>query len=98
MYVSMMFDWSDEKDTHLRKDRGIGFQDIVYHIGKGDVLLIVDHPNEEKYPNQKIIYVQVDDYVYMVPYVESNDVKFLKTIIPSRKQTKRILKGKEDET
>ena len=93
-----MFDWSDEKDAQLRKDRGIGFQDIVYHIGKGDVLLIADHPNPDKYPNQKIMYVRVDDYVYFVPYVESKDIKFLKTIIPSRKQTKRLLKGNGDET
>ncbi len=93
-----MFDWSDEKDARLRKDRGIGFQDIVYHIGQGDALLIADHPNSDTYPDQKIIYIQVGDCVYMVPYVESDGVIFLKTIISSRKQTKQLLKGKEDES
>ncbi len=93
-----MFEWSDVKDAQLRKDRGIGFQDIVYHIGQGDALLIADHPNRDKYPNQKIMYVRVDNYVYFVPYVESKNITFLKTIIPSRKQTKRLLKGSGDET
>ena len=86
-----MFDWSDEKDTVLRKQRGIGFQEIVFHIERGDVLLVVNHTNKEKYPNQKIMYVRVEDYVYLVPYVESNGKRFLKTIIPSRKATKRFL-------
>ncbi len=87
-----MFDWSDEKDAILRKERGISFQDIVFHIERGDVLAIADHPNPEKYPNQKILYIQINDYVYLVPYVASNETKFLKTIIPSRKATQRFLK------
>jgi len=86
-----MFDWSDEKDAALRKERGIGFQDVVFHIEQGDVLAIVDHPNTEKYPNQKIIYIRIEDYVYLVPFVESEEGRFLKTIIPSRKATKRYL-------
>ena len=84
-----MFDWSDEKDAALRKERGIGFQDVVFHIEQGDVLAIVDHPNTEKYPNQKIIYIRIEDYVYLVPFVESEEGRFLKTIIPSRKATTR---------
>ncbi len=88
-----MYDWSDEKDAKLRNERGIGFQDIIFHIEKGDVLLVADHPNKINYPNQKIMYVQVDDYVYIVPYIDSEKKKYLKTIIPSRKQTKRFKKG-----
>lgn len=89
-----MFDWSDEKDVTLRAERGIGFQDVVLHIEKGDTLLIVDHPTPEKYPNQRIIYVRIGGYVYLVPFVESEEGWFLKTIIPSRKATKLFL---EDE-
>jgi hypothetical protein len=88
-----MFEWSDEKDLLLKKERGIGFQDILYHVQRGDLLLVAEHPNKEKYPAQRILYVRVDDYVYLVPYVESGDIKFLKTIIPSRQATKRLLKG-----
>lgn len=90
-----MFDWSDEKDVILRKERGIGFQDVVFHIEKGEVLAVLDHPNKAAYPNQKIIYVRIEDYVYMVPFVETGEKKFLKTIIPSRKATRKYLE--EDE-
>jgi len=86
-----MFDWSDEKDQILRKERGIGFQDIVFHLDRGDLIAIAEHPNTEKYPNQMIMYVQVESYIYMVPYIQSGDLKFLKTIIPSRKATRKFL-------
>ena len=86
-----MFDWSDEKDAQLRKERGIGFQEIIFHIERGDVLAVTDHPDKEKYPAQKIIYVRIEDYAYMVPYVEWEEGRFLKTIILSRKATKKLL-------
>jgi len=92
-----MFEWSNEKDQWLRKHRGIGFQEILYHVQAGDVLLVGEHPNKSKYPDQKILYIRVDDYIYMVPYVESKSTKFLKTIIPSRKATKELLKENNDE-
>jgi uncharacterized DUF497 family protein len=87
-----MFDWSDEKDAKLRMERGVGFQDVVFHIEQGDVLAVAAHPNQEKYPNQQIMYVRIGDYVYLVPYVRVEGKTFLKTIIPSRKATKRYLK------
>ena len=93
-----MFDWSDEKNAQLRQERGIGFQEIIFHIEQGDVLAVSEHPNKEKFLEQKIIYVRIEDYVYMVPFVESEEGKFLKTIIPSRKATKKLLGGKSDET
>lgn len=90
-----MFDWSDEKDEELRRARGVGFEDVLFHLQAGDLLLTAFHPNQEKYPNQKIMYIRIDDYVYMVPFISEGRVKFLKTIIPSRKATKELL-GKED--
>lgn len=90
-----MFDWSDEKDALLRIVRGIGFQEVVFHIEKGDVLAILDHPNKEAYPDQKIIYVRIENYVYMVPFVDAGKMKFLKTIIPSRKATRKYLEEEE---
>jgi hypothetical protein len=90
-----MFDWSDEKDLLLRRERGIGFQDVVFHIERGDIVAIGKHPNPEKYPDQKIIFVRIEDYVYMVPFVEAEGELFLKTIIPSRKATKKYLEEKQ---
>ena len=92
-----MYDWSEEKDRQLREDRGIGFEDIIFHIQEGDVLLTAVHPNRKKHPNQKVLYVRVDEYVYMVPFVENEDKKFLKTIIPSRRATKKLIRRKENE-
>jgi len=89
-----MFDWSDKKDAALLIERGIGFQDVVFHIEQGDVLAVTKHPNKEKYPNQHIFFIRIDDYVYMVPFLKSDTCWFLKTIIPSRKATKKFLEKK----
>tara|TARA_Y100001934_G_scaffold257317_1_gene326348 strand:+ start:126 stop:410 length:285 start_codon:yes stop_codon:yes gene_type:complete len=92
-----VFDWSDEKDAKLRQERGVGFQEVVFHIDRGDVLEVAEHPNQKKYPGQKILFVRIDDYVYLVPCVEEAGKTFLKTIIPSRIATRRLLKGEDDE-
>ena len=84
------FTWDDAKNAKLRADRGIGFEDIVFHIERGDLLDILDHPNPNRYAGQRIFVVQRDDYVYLVPYVEDEDTVFLKTIIPSRKATNSV--------
>ncbi|MGQ0542216.1 MAG: BrnT family toxin [Blastocatellia bacterium] len=88
--------WNPEKNDLLRKSRGISFEDIVFHIEAGDAVDIFAHPNQSKYPGQQIIVVCVEDYVYLVPFVENDDEIFLKTIIPSSKATKKYL-GDENE-
>ena len=62
----------------------------------GDIPDTVDHPNQKRYPNQQIYIVTIEDYVYLVPFVETDEEVFLKTIIPSRKATKRY-KGEANE-
>lgn len=61
------------------------------HIAIGDVLDIVEYPNPEKYKGQRIFIVKMRDYAWLVPFVESEDEIFLKTIIPSRKATRKYL-------
>lgn len=85
------FDWNDEKNLFLEKTRGIGFADVVLHVHNGDVLDIIRHPNRERYRNQKVIVLNVDGYVYLVPYAKEKGTRFLKTIIPSRKATREYL-------
>ena len=85
------FDWDDEKNALLEKTRGVGFEDVVFHIENGDILDIIRHPNASRYPNQRIIVLNVEGYVYLVPYVERKGTRFLKTIIPSRKATREYL-------
>jgi hypothetical protein len=53
-----------------------------------------DNPNQKKYPGQKLYVIEIDRYAYIVPFVESEDSIFLKTIIPSRKATKKYLRKK----
>lgn len=83
------FAWNDDKNTILKQERGVSFEDVVLHLEAGDVLAVFDHPNQARYPGQKIYAVSIEDYVYLIPFVESEHEVFLKTIIPSRKATKQ---------
>jgi hypothetical protein len=87
------FSWNSEKNALLKAGRQISFEEIVLYIGMGFLLDVLEHPNQEKYKGQKVFVVQVDDYVFLVPFIETEDKIFLKTIIPSRKATKKYLKG-----
>jgi uncharacterized DUF497 family protein len=89
MNSAKIYNWNSDKNQLLIKERGISFERIVFEIGSGNELDVLEHPNQEKYPGQRISMVQVDDYVYAVPYVETDTEIFLKTIIPSRKATKQ---------
>ena len=90
------FAWNSEKNERLRQERGITFEDIILNIQLGNEVDIFDHPNQERYPGQKISVVLVESYAYLVPFVESEEEIFLKTIIPSRKATKQYM-GDRDE-
>ncbi len=83
--------WNEEKNQRLKSERGVSFEEIIVHIAIGDVLDIVEHPNPEKYKGQRIFIVKMRDYAWLVPFVESEDKIFLKTIIPSRKATRKYL-------
>lgn len=89
------FVWDEEKNQLLKRRRGISFEEVIFHLEDGDLLARMDHPNHQKYGHQQIFVVQIDDYVYLVPFVEDYEKYFLKTIIPSRKMTRNYLKKKE---
>ncbi|UCH96898.1 MAG: toxin [Candidatus Aminicenantes bacterium] len=79
------FDWNEKKNKWLKKERGISFERILEALDQGNLLADIDHPDQKKYPHQKIMYVWAHDYVYAVPYIQTKEVIFLKTIYPSRK-------------
>jgi uncharacterized DUF497 family protein len=81
--------WNAEKNEILKAERGVSFEEVVFHMQAGDLLDTFDHPNQKRYPGQKIHAVAIEEYVYLVPFVETEDEVFLKTIIPSRVATKR---------
>ena len=91
------FRWSPEKNDTLRADRGVSFESIVVAIESEGLLDVLAHPNQARYPRQRVLVVAYDSYAYLVPFVEEADYFFLKTIIPSRKATRDYLNlGEED--
>jgi hypothetical protein len=87
-----LFRWAVEKNELLKEARGVAFESIVVAIELGGLLDILEHPNKAKYPNQRVLVVSFDGYVYLVPFVEEAEYFFLKTVIPSRKATRDYLK------
>ena len=87
------YDWSDAKNNWLRQERGITFEDVVFHLAHGGLLDTIEHPNPQQYRGQRILIVNVEGYAWLVPFVEGDAVIFLKTTIPSRKMTKQYLRG-----
>ena len=85
------FRWNEEKNSKLKEERSVSFEDVVNAINNGDLLDVIEHYNKNKYPNQLIFIVKLRNYVYIIPFVENETDIFLKTIIPSRKMKKKYL-------
>ena len=84
--------WNAEKSLSLKTERGVSFEDVLSAISPGALIAVMDHPNWAKYRHQKMLVV-ARDYAYLVPYVESENEIFLKSIMPSRKATRDFLSG-----
>ena len=89
----MIFDWSQEKNLQLIRERGVSFEAVVASLEEGHLLAVI--PGQGKYRHQKQLLVRVGQYVYVVPCIEDGKRVFLKTVIPSRKMTKKFLRGGE---
>lgn len=85
--------WNADKNKQLRAERRIDFDTVALAINQGRVLDIVEHPNQEKYPSQKLFVLVINQYVYLFPFIEDENSIFLKTIIPSCKMKKKYLGG-----
>ncbi len=83
--------WDDDKNALLKKNRDICFEDVAYAVENGFLLDNLRHPNKEKYPEQQMLVIEIDSYAFLIPYIENDTEIFLKTIIPSRKATKKYL-------
>jgi uncharacterized DUF497 family protein len=89
------FAWDEDKNNLLKETRNISFEEIVLSLSNIKLLEVVEHPNKQKYPGQRIFIVEVSDYAYVVPFVEDEEKYFLKTIYPSREATKKYLNKEE---
>lgn len=93
--IAMRYEWNPEINEELKRERNISFEQIVFHLSQGDIWKTADHPDQKKYPGQKIYFVIVEEYIYLVPFIIEKEYYFLKTIIPSRKATKDYNEGGE---
>lgn len=86
----MIINWNEEKNKKLKEERAVGFEDIEKALEAGEYI-IIDHPNQQDYSHQQMYVVALNDYVYMIPFVDNDEKgeRFLKTIIPSRKMKKQ---------
>jgi uncharacterized DUF497 family protein len=91
----MRYEWDPQKNEWLKAERNISFEKILFHLARGDVWKLADHLDQETYPGQRIYFVIVEEYVYLVPHIVEKDYIFLKTIIPRRKATRAYKKEQE---
>ncbi len=90
------FAWNSEKNAQLIEERGVSFERVVYHMERNEILDVIKHPNSSKYPNQRMFILNIGNYAYLVPFVETETEFFLKTIIPSRKATRKYLEDNDE--
>lgn len=90
------FSWNTEKNAKLKAERGVSFEEVVFYIGHGHLLDVVEHPNQEKYKGQRIFIIEINEYAYLVPFVETDKEIFLQTVIPGRKATRKYLRGNKN--
>ncbi len=84
--------WNPAKNEQLKRERGIAFETIAAYLAQGRVLAVTAHANPARYPHQRMLVCEINDYIYLVPFVESATDMFLQTIIPSRKATRAWLR------
>ncbi len=92
----MKYEWNPEKNEWLKKERNISFEQVIFHLSHGDLWKTADHPDQKMYTGQKVYFVAIENYIYLVPYITGKGYIFLKTIIPSRKATRAYRKEQED--
>jgi hypothetical protein len=81
--------WNFEKAEELRNNavRGnVSFEDCVVALEGGKLLDVAPNPSNN-HASQKMFVLNINNYAYCVPFVESVTEIFLKTVFPSRKYT-----------
>ena len=85
------------KAKALKTDKtrnNVGFEDCLIAIEDNRVLDDIPHPLQK---HQRLFILEIGDYAYVVPYVESDNEIILKTLYPSRKHTAIYLKDLDNE-
>lgn len=82
----MSIRWDPLKNDCLKRTRGVSFEEIV----RAAFVATIEHPKRE---HQKFLLFEINDYIWVVPYVRNGDEIFLKTAFPSRVYTKKWIRG-----
>jgi uncharacterized DUF497 family protein len=90
----MEFMFDADKNLKLQQERHVTFEQVIEAILDDKVLLDTAHPNQAKYPHQRLMVVELNQYTYAVPYLIDGDGFVLKTIYPDRRY-KKLLKEKK---
>ena len=88
--TNTVFTWNEEKNEILKTERNISFEDILIALQDGNLLEVIPNPSRN-HPEQNCFVVNINNYAYIVPYVETKEGIFLKTIYPSRKYNKLLI-------
>ncbi len=90
---TISYRFSPEKNKQLIAERQISFEEIIVALHNNQLIDVIRHPNQQKYPNQQVFVVEVKNYIYLVPFVlEQDNSVFLKTVFASRKAVKQYWK------
>jgi uncharacterized DUF497 family protein len=91
MSNKLIYSFDGQKNAWLTKTRGVSFEEVIAILQNQGAVEVIQHPNTKKYPRQKMYVIELNEYIYLVPFVEENETIFLKTIFPNRKATKKYL-------
>ena len=86
-----IFNWNREKNIWLNENRDVSLEDILFYIDHDSLVDDIINPNQDKYPNQRIMVLNIKNYIHLIPYIDTENERYLKTIIPSRKATEKYL-------
>jgi uncharacterized DUF497 family protein len=89
------FVWDEEKNRTLKEERGVSFEMVLQAIENGRLLDVLEHPNKQRYGGQRLYAVEIDRYIWIVPFEDKGEKRIMKTIFPSRRYTRMYL-GRED--
>ena len=78
--------WNLLKSERLKRTRGASFEEII----QSKLIAVKKHPKKS---NQNIMLFDSKGYIWVVPYVETENEIFLKTLYPSRSYTKQYRRG-----
>jgi uncharacterized DUF497 family protein len=87
--------WDERKNRWLKRHRGVCFEQAAVCLASERVLDVTDHPNQDRYPGQKVAVIEINGYAYLVPYESSGGEIVLMTMIPSRKATQKYMGAEE---